>query len=179
MFRRTRQGIRTRLRPAELTALRDTLTAVATLLDAGMPSREANDDELAAIVGLRSQAPETPEDPALARLFPAAYADPEAAAEFRRYTQDDLYAEKRGRLAAVLASLDEVGTKGDLVLTVEQAQQWLGALNDVRLVLGERLGIEHDDYEIPSGSEEIEQLYGIYQWCSLMQETLVEALARW
>ena len=42
----------------------------------------------------------------------------------------------------MLASLERSGTK--VVLATAQAQAWLGALNDLRLMLGTRLEIDED-----------------------------------
>jgi hypothetical protein len=78
-------------------------------------------------------------DPAMARLFPAAYPDdPLRELEFERMTGDDL---TRGRLASlrtVRASL-----QAD-VLHEEQSLAWLATLNDVRLVLGSRLDVAEE-----------------------------------
>ncbi|MCW2613386.1 MAG: hypothetical protein JWN08_380, partial [Frankiales bacterium] len=66
----------------------------------------AEQDPLAALVGLSAEPVERPEDPALARLLPDAYGDDEqAAAEFRRYTDADLRAGKRAQARTVLGGL--------------------------------------------------------------------------
>jgi hypothetical protein len=102
-------------------------------------------------------------DPAMARLFPAAYPDdPLRELEFERVTGDDL---TRGRLAslrAVRASL-----RAD-TLDEEQSLAWLGTLNDVRLVLGSRLDVTEESTATDfagedAGSFEIYQLLGALQ----------------
>lgn len=122
-----------------------------------------------------------PHDPALARLFPDAYPDdPEAAAEFRRYTQSDLGAERRRRASAAVASLGRIPGGGRLTLSEKEASAWLGALNDLRLVLGTRLEITADDQEPGQdfGPDDPRAAYiPVYYYLGYLQETLVEALA--
>jgi hypothetical protein len=115
-------------------------------------------------------------DPAVERLFPAVYAEnPTEAAELRRYVEDDL---RQSKLDAAEVVLETVRRR--TILTEEQADAWLRALNDVRLTLGIRLEI-HDDfdleeeYEAASG-ERVVQL-SIYGYLSYLQETLIEAMS--
>ncbi|MEQ4546165.1 DUF2017 family protein, partial [Nocardioides kribbensis] len=60
--------------------------------------------------------PETePEDPVLARLFPTAYReDPEAAAEFRRFTEGGLRDGKAAAAVAIIDGLEEAGLPPEL-----------------------------------------------------------------
>jgi hypothetical protein len=75
-------------------------------------------------------------DPGLARLYPPAFPDdPEAEAAFRGLVREDLEEGRRARVATVAATLD-AGS-----LDESQAAAWLGVLNDLRLVLGTRLGV--------------------------------------
>ena len=132
-----------------------------------------------------------PEDPVLQRLFPTAYVDdPEAAAEFRRYTEGALRDGKARACAVVIDSLEEAGlppelTQDGLIIDVElddeAAESWLRALNDVRLALATRLGVEQDDeatwYALDDDDPRA-QAHDIYEWVGYLQETLVEALVR-
>ncbi|MBO8200991.1 DUF2017 domain-containing protein [Streptomyces smyrnaeus] len=148
---------------------------------------------------------EPPADPALARLFPDAYgpgpgaAPPEgqppdseeaarakrdraASAEFRRYTENDLRARKREDGLAVVRTLDALtpGERGAvLTLTPQESQQWLGALNDLRLAIGTRLQVSDDSddelYQLPD-SDERKPMVMAYLWLGGLQETLVETL---
>ena len=95
---------------------------------------------------LDSGGPTTPpEDPVLARLFPDAYGDdPEAAGDFRRYTEQGLRSGKVAAARTVLATLPDEG--GRVRLSAGDAEAWLRALNDVRLALGVLLGIT-EEYE--------------------------------
>ena len=119
-----------------------------------------------------------PDDPALARLLPDAYRDdPEAASEFRRYTEKDLRAGKVAAANTVLETLPAGG--GRISLSEVQAQVWLRALNDIRLALGVRLGITEDVGEEMSRIRPDNPRYGVlavYDWLSVMQESLVHAL---
>ena len=93
------------------------------------------------MVGIDPDA-ERPDDPALARLFPDAYADDdEAAAEFRRFTERSLRETKldHARHRAARHSLERPTTK--VVVRRRRGPAWLGTLNDLRLTLGTRLGL--------------------------------------
>lgn len=138
-FRRVRGEVRVRLGDGERRVLHDLFTEVRDLLaDPAQPE----EDPLAALVGIGT-AMRPPEDPALARLLPDAHRDdPEAAAEFRRYTESGLRSRKRDGLGLALATLD----RGVLLrLDDAEARAWLVALTDVRLVLAERMGLRTDD----------------------------------
>ncbi|HTJ70287.1 MAG TPA: DUF2017 domain-containing protein [Actinospica sp.] len=146
----------------------------------------AGADPLAIELGLADLAAEPehvapPDDPALARLFPDAYPDDEAAAsEFRRFTEGELRAGKRGRAQCALESLPE-DKGGRFDLDEEQAQCWLGALNDLRLVLGSRFGLTDDGQEpgadLP-GDDPLRAYVPAYHYLGYLQETLLEALPR-
>src|SRR5688500_14200578 len=79
------------------------------------------------------------DDNAVARLFPPAYrGDDQAADEFDELMRPELRDQR-------LASLDTVArTVDEEVIDHAQAEAWCGALNDLRLVLGERLGVTED-----------------------------------
>jgi len=119
-----------------------------------------------------------PDDPALARLLPDAYPDdPAAAGEFRRYTESGL---RSGKVAAARTVLDTLPEDGGRVrLSADEAQAWLRSLNDIRLALGVRLEVTEDrDAMLERASQGGSQAAGlwIYDWLTLLQETLVEAL---
>ncbi|WP_018504241.1 DUF2017 domain-containing protein [Parafrankia discariae] len=138
-FRRTRAGIELRLPRLESSLLTELLGQVDTLLEA-----PPVDDPLEALVGLRDTAPPPPEDPAVARLLPDPYPDdPLASGDYRRRRTDEALARKRDAARRVLAAVPEPGAV--LVLDEEAAQDWLTVLNDLRLVLGTRLGLTDDE----------------------------------
>ncbi len=141
------------------------------------PEETAEDDPLAALVGIGTST-ELPADPALARLFPDAYPDDvEASAEFRRYTESSLREQKRSAAAAALATLDRPGPERRL--TPDETAAWLGVLNDLRLVLGTRLGVEedwlHQAAEL-ADDDPVRATFAVYDWLSYLQELLVRCL---
>lgn len=110
------------------------------------------------------------DDPVRARLFPDPSPDPEVAAQLRDLIHDDL---REAKLGAARTVLDSLPDDGRLSLEPETAEQWLTALNDVRLALGTALGVTEDAYE----TEPADAQMHVYHWLSFLQETLVEALS--
>ncbi len=122
-------------------------------------------------------------DPALERLLPAGHReDSQAAAEFRRLTEDGLRRTKAGRLEAAIRALRagpdtvELDQAGALAMVV--------ALTDVRLVLGERLGLREDDdvdrldalvVELDPG-DPIAHAAAVYDFLTWLQESLAHSL---
>lgn len=113
-----------------------------------------------------------PSDPALRHLHPEAYPDdPERSAEFHRLVRDDLTAQ---RLAAVAAMERTVGADR---LSEEELVGWLGAVNDLRLVLGTRLEVTAetslDDFprQDPGAAR-----FAAYAYLSYLEEEILEAL---
>jgi hypothetical protein len=158
--------------------LRDLLGQVGQLV---APEPPADGDPLAALVGIGT-ATALPEDPVLARLFPDAYADdPDAAGDFRRYTEPGLRARKHADVTLALAALDRPpeGRRRERVLSQEESLAWLGALNDLRLALGTRIGVTEQWVEQLAALDDGDPralLLAIYDWLSWLQETLVRAL---
>lgn len=129
------------------------------------------EDERALVGSLCRELRETLEtdDRAVPRLFPPAHRDdPETAAEFDRLARDGLLA---GRLAALRTVADTLGQE---VLDQEQLSAWCGALNDLRLVLGDRIGVtEHMDESLFRTSPD----HALYGWLTYLQAATVDALA--
>lgn len=159
---------------AELALLGRVARDLLTLLG-GEPEPDA--DPLAALVGLGASDAAPPDDPALGRLLPDAYSgdDPEASREFRRYTEADLRAGKRAHARAFLATLD---AGPQLVLTRDEADAWLGTLNDLRLVLGTRLEVTEDDDLDDAGDPDDPRATAlhVYGWLGAQQEMLLGCL---
>ena len=154
--------------------LRHVLTEMLELLG---PADDGDVDPLAAAVGIGT-ATTAPEDPALARLFPDGYRDDDAAAaDFRRYTEGGLREGKRSAIVRALATLDSPGTKR--VIGPEDADAWLRSLTDLRLVLGERLGVTEDWEERLEALDDDDPMLGaywLYDRLTMLQESLVQAL---
>lgn len=112
------------------------------------------------------------------RLYPPAYDDADADAEFRRLIGDDLRDERLRALDTFAASLDG-GVSGRLGWSVEldaaSADAWLSAVNDARLVLGCLLGIS-DEGRWETGPDEDSAASVVLYYLGWLQEELVAAL---
>ena len=204
MFRHTRDGgASVWLSAGEATLLRTLVTAIMELLgetravgeangtgEGGQPADVLDDlDRLLAEAEAQTAAeadadpaatPRLPEDPVLARLLPDAYADdPEAAGEFRKYTESSLREAKKYFAQTLLDTLPPKG--GRVRLTGDQARDWLRTLNDVRLMFGVRLEVTEDFEEqlaaLAPGDPKI-AAFEVYGWLGAVQELLVRALDR-
>lgn len=136
---------------------------------------ELDDDErglLRQVAGeVRALLDEEPEDPALRRLFPAAHEDPDREREYRELTRPQLLS-GRERALGILAE-----TADNELLTPEEADAWVRALNDARLILGTRLDITEDfDWDALEERTPRAQELALYAYLSWLQEQLVEAL---
>lgn len=144
-----------------------------------------------------------PQDPVLLRLLPNAYQDENAAGEFRRYTEHGLREKKRAhantiREALIAASEVSLVTLAeeqwpseqppdvstlDIEVPLTEIMDWLGGLNDIRLALAVRLGIEkppaeeqHKKYELMKESDPMKAVYAVYSWLGWLQESLIKLL---
>lgn len=175
-FRRNRRGqVWLHLPDGERGLMGDLLDQMYALLDE--PEPEEPVDPLAELVGIDPTA-RRPEDPALARLFPDAYDDPDDAAQFRRFTQRDLRATKVANLVRARETLDRPNPTR---LDDAECQAWLAALNDLRLTLGTRLDVGEEGPEsylqLPEG-DPTRALYLVYDWLTHHQDRLVQALQK-
>jgi hypothetical protein len=189
MFRHTRDGgASVWLSASEAQMLRMLIVPVMELINGDRQQNDATDaadagadaavDDLEKLFDFGE--PETPDDPVLARLFPDAYTgDPEAAGEFRKYTERSLREAKKYFAQTVLDTLPENG--GRVKLTGDQARDWLRALNDVRLMLGVRLDVSEEfEEQLASLDPEDPKIvaFELYGWLGAVQESLVQALNR-
>ena len=171
-FTRHGKGIRADLEPVEARVLHELAEQLLELVEE--PS--LGDDPLAALVGLPPGDVDPPDNPILARLLPSAYRDDDAAAgDFRRYTDAELRRGKRVDAQAVLDTLPKGG--GRLELDRDQADRWLGALNDMRLALGTALDVDEDTDadELDDDDPRLPTL-DVYGWLGWLQESLLSCL---
>jgi len=185
---RRKGGVTARFAPTQAGLIRSLVSQVGELIadqagpgGAGRGPGDAGPgnplDDVAALFGSTGPAA-PPDDPVLARLLPDAYRDDtEAAGEFRRFTEQEL---RSGKVAAAQTVLDTLPPDGGRIeLTEEDAQVWLRALNDVRLVLGVRLDITEDtaqrSQDLDPADPRAAYLW-VYDWLTYLQETLVRAL---
>jgi hypothetical protein len=182
-FRPTRGGgARAWLAPAEASLLRNLVGQVMTLIapdDPQAPRKEQSWEDLDADLDALTEAPKISDDPVLARLLPDGYRDdPEAAGEFRKYTESSLRSAKQQAAQEMLDTLPDEG--GRIQLNHDQAHAWLKALNDVRLALGVRLDVT-EEFDEQWGRLRPEDpqwaAYEVYAWLGAVQESLVQALA--
>ncbi|NYE94778.1 hypothetical protein FHU41_000999 [Psychromicrobium silvestre] len=171
---------------SERTLLQGIMSSVISLLE---PETDTPADPLEALVGWDDEV-SVPTDPALRRLLPDGVKDDDGEAlELRRLTERSVRQSKVGALRAASLMLDA----DELRLSLPQAELFARALNDVRLVLAERLGLndpeaveavhevldsEDPESEDPgsenSGSEDL--LAVIYGFTSALQQALVVAM---
>jgi hypothetical protein len=136
-----------------------------------------HDDPLAAMVGITSH-DSPPEDEVLHRLLPNAYADQVDASEFRRYTEATLRQKKQAHAISMRIHLKS-SDGGTVDLDHDNANAWLGAINDIRLALGVRLKVEsnsHEELELLAPDDPLRGVYAVYTWLGWLQETLLSAL---
>lgn len=172
-FRRGRGGqLSLSLAEAERELLDDLLGQLIELISPA--PMEGSDDPLEQMIGIQAEA-STPTDPAVARLLPDAYDDPQSASDFRRYTERDLRATKRDNAACAQRTLLRPGV---IELTQPEAMCWLAALNDLRLTLATRLGLtEENQAGLAQAPDPIRSMYLVYDWLTYHQDRLVSALA--
>jgi hypothetical protein len=111
-------------------------------------------------------------DPSLRRLFPPAYDDEQDEQAYRELMGGELLDGRREALELLAR------TAGEDRLSAEEADAWLRALNDLRLVLGTRLDVREDTF-----AEELRRddprapALAVYGYLSWVQEQLVEVLS--
>jgi hypothetical protein len=180
--RRRGDAVRVRLSADEAFAL-GVLAAQVVAMLAPEEEPDGSGDPLEAIVGIADPATtvERPDDPALLRLLPDGYGDAAESGEFRRLTEADL---RRGKVDALRALAHDVASDDRegvaLSLSPEETEVWLGALNDIRLVLGTRLDVTEDLAELVDQMDEddprLPQLQ-VYDWLGWLQESMIRAVS--
>ena len=144
--------------------------------DGGAVELRLSRDERSLLAGLveelRALLDGTPGDPSLRRLFPPAYDEEDDERDYRDLMGGELLDGRRAALQLVAETVDRDR------LSAEEAETWLRALNDLRLVLGTRLDVHEDTF-----AEELDQsdprapALAVYGYLSWLQEQLVAALS--
>ncbi len=108
------------------------------------------------------------DNPGLHRLFPTAYADdPERDAGYQVLARGELIDGRRTSLTTVIETAEADEFDGDTL------DAWMRVVNDLRLVLGTNLNVsESVDWSPPP---ELESMYVVYQWLSILLGHIVEA----
>jgi uncharacterized protein DUF2017 len=138
---------------------------------------QLSQEERALLVGLTAELGAllegTPDDPSLRRLFPPAYDDEADERAYRELTSDSLLDGRREALELLAQTADREQ------LSADEADAWLRALNDLRLVLGTRLDVQEDTFASePDLSDPRGHALAVYGYLSWLQEQLVAALSR-
>ena len=112
------------------------------------------------------------DDPVLGRLFPPAYPEDEhLQAEYASLVRDDLLDQRLGAAQVMAETIDAER------LTEDQILAWLGALNDLRLILGTRLGAADDDLPEIEEDDPMAPAHALYHYLGFLEEQVVEALS--
>lgn len=111
-------------------------------------------------------------DPGLRRLFPTAYADdPERDREYQQLVRDELADRRRTAVDTLVATVEADH------LSEEELVAWMGAVNDLRLVLGTRLDVSEDEGPLLDEDDPDAPLAALYGYLGFLLENIVDALA--
>ena len=135
-----------------------------------------SDDELLAQIVGPVDSGEAADDPVVRRLLPDAYRDDDdAAREWRRLGRSEVRAAKSEAMQRVLADVT-MEPPVTIRLDDDHLTSWLAVLTDVRLALGERIGVTEDWLEELARLDEGDPLrdaFAIYDWLSMLQESIL------
>lgn len=155
--------------------LQGVIASVIKILEPAEPS-----DPLAAIIGWDEDV-QVPSDPAVRRLLPDGVEGDEAASlELRRLTERSVRQSKIGALQAASLMLDS----DELALDLPQAELFARALNDVRIVFAERLGLQtaadvdelHEVLESADPGDSDLELRTLFYFVGAVQNGVVRAM---
>jgi len=152
------------------------MSVARQVMDLVQPAEaSADQDPLAAQLGWVDGDVGISDDPAVARLLPDAYDDPDDARDFRRFTENDLRQSKMQHAMTVVEEIERSGEK----VAVTSTDSWLGLLNDARIAIGTRIQISEDNHEelagLPDGDPR-SGLFHVYDWLTFLQESLVRCM---
>ena len=152
------------------------MSVARQVMDLVQPAEASPDqDPLAAQLGWVDGDVGISDDPAVARLLPDAYDDPDDARDFRRFTENDL---RQAKMQHAMTVVEEIERSGEKV-AVTSTDSWLGLLNDARIAIGTRIQISEDNHEelagLPDGDPR-SGLFHVYDWLTFLQESLVRCM---
>ena len=152
------------------------MSVARQVMDLVQPAEASPDqDPLAAQLGWVDGDVGISDDPAVARLLPDAYHDPDDAREFRRFTENDLRQSKMQHAMTVVEEIERSGEK----VAVTSTDSWLGLPNDARIAIGTRIQISEDNHEELAGLPDDDPrsgLFHVYDWLTFLQESLVRCV---
>lgn len=160
-FKPSGAGVVVTFEPGEVAVLRDLSRQITQVLDGGVPVHGS--------------------DAVRDRLFPRAYVDPtedRAERDFQSVVHEDLVRAKADAVSMLLTGLDggrDRRGRLEVQLMPPVIEQWVGALNDVRLALGVTLGVTEDRDEVDDDDPQAAS-FALYDWLTYLQGTLVDFL---
>lgn len=108
------------------------------------------------------------ESPATRRIFPVAYNNsPEMEMDYKQLTREPLNNHHEENLDTF------ENTLYNSELTMDQALSWIGALNNMRLILGTALDVKEDQV-FPSEDDPNYEGYVVYDLLTYLQGSLIE-----
>lgn len=125
---------------------------------------------------------DTPEDPALARLFPDAYEANDEASQFRRVTEQGLINRKLQDAMLVTSELglgtgpaeNEEPEPVEIEVTRATLSAWVRTLTALRLAIAARIGLDsEDDHERLLGATETRGTVLVYDWLAAILESVL------
>lgn len=173
-FSKSTRGLLLHLDESEVPILRQTAAEILEII-IDRHSGSPGDDPLARMVGISTN-DQLPENPVLARLFPDAYEDDQSAREFRRYTESSLHEKKEQAIVTLLSSLPVIG-EANIDLDLAEIDEWMRAINDLRLALGVVLEIDEDYDARFADVGENDPLFitvHVFYWLGWLQQNLIE-----
>ena len=122
---------------------------------------------------LVTESAEGPLDPSVSRLFPTAYAgDHQLETEFQELVHGDLVAKRLATIDVIADTLEADS------LDEDQLTAWMGAVNDIRLVLGTRLDVtDETDFDDLDPDDPETPLLAAYSYLGWLLESIVVALS--
>ncbi len=174
---------RSTLAPHEAALLRNLVGSLLGMLDDRQSSSPP--DELEQITGMRTGHSKPPEDATVSRLLPDFFRPQNdhpagsAAAEslngaLRSLHEPEIIDAKREAAQCLLDTCPNDG--GRFEISEEQANEWVTAVNDVRLSLGTMLEISADGPDELPAEHPLAGHLDVYHWLTVLQEYLVLGL---
>ena len=164
--------------PHEAALLRGMANSVREMLDDRASS--APTDPLEQITGIRTGNSTPPADSTMRRLLPDFVGDRDkpdataAAGALRSLHEPEIIDAKAAAVQRLLDSVPVGG--GKLELTEDEANAWVGAVNDMRLVLGTLLQVGPEGPDRLPPEHPMATHLEVYQWLTVLQEYLVLGL---
>lgn len=131
-------------------------------------------DERDLIAGLAAQLRDlllSDQTEGLERLFPPGYAnDPERDQEYQQLTHDELLTKRLDSVDILEQTITMTS------LSEDQLSAWMGAVNDLRLVLGTRLDVSEDMDDIDPDDPRA-HAFAVYHYLTHLLAEIVDALS--